>query len=426
MKIRKMLAFATAAVICAGAIAGCGGAKDQNAGDGSSKDSGSKGGGSEILLWSSATGPDGERIQKTINAYNETGPEYKVKFVSMQADTFNTKLTTAGRSGKGVPDLALVASEALPTYQTQEMLESWDEMIADTELKKENYVESAWEVGSLDGQQYGIPATMGSWVMFYNKDLMEKYAPGALDDGYVTYEEIEAAGEAAKADGIYSYANTWSMQNYSNLYLQMGGEWLDADGKISINNEASAGVVEELKKLNDLGYMVPNGEDANKMFMNQKLIFLPEGTWMLSNMEAIKDFAWGETFTPQWDAANVVQCSGVDQFAVFKTGEERPDAKKQGMVKFLEWLQGNQLEWVKSGANPSSLAMLENEEYLAMPQSFLLTTEEGRAAININAAEGLTYVFNEYDARAWDMITGKADIVQTFEEIQKIVDEKMK
>ena len=421
-----MLAFATAAVICAGAIAGCGGAKDQNAGDGSSKDSGSKGGGSEILLWSSATGPDGERIQKTINAYNETGPEYKVKFVSMQADTFNTKLTTAGRSGKGVPDLALVASEALPTYQTQEMLESWDEMIADTELKKENYVESAWEVGSLDGQQYGIPATMGSWVMFYNKDLMEKYAPGALDDGYVTYEEIEAAGEAAKADGIYSYANTWSMQNYSNLYLQMGGEWLDADGKISINNEASAGVVEELKKLNDLGYMVPNGEDANKMFMNQKLIFLPEGTWMLSNMEAIKDFAWGETFTPQWDAANVVQCSGVDQFAVFKTGEERPDAKKQGMVKFLEWLQGNQLEWVKSGANPSSLAMLENEEYLAMPQSFLLTTEEGRAAININAAEGLTYVFNEYDARAWDMITGKADIAQTFEEIQKIVDEKMK
>ena len=422
MKIRKMVTFAMAAVMCAGTIAGCGSSKDGASKDGASD----KGGSSEILLWSSATGPDGERIQKTINAYNETSPDYKVKFVSMQADTLNTKLTTAGRSGKGVPDLALVASEALPTYHTQEMLESWDDMIADSELKKENYVESAWEVGNLEGGQYGIPATMGSWVMFYNKDLMEKYAPNALDDGYVTYEEIEAAGEAAKADGIFSYANTWSMQNYSNLYLQMGGEWLDADGKISINNEASVGVVEELKKLNDLGYMVPNGEDANKMFMNGKLIFLPEGTWMLSNMEAIKDFAWGETFTPQWDATKVVQCSGVDQFAVFKSGEERSDEKKQGMVRFLEWLQGNQLEWVKSGANPSSLAMLENEEYLVMPQSFLLTTEEGRAAININAAEGLTYVFNEYDARAWDMITGKADIAQTFEEIQKIVDEKMK
>ena len=98
----------------------------------------------------------------------------------------------------------------------------------------------------------------------------------------------------------------------------------------------------------------------------------------------------------------------------------------QGMVSFLEWLQSNQLEWVKSGANPSALAMLENEEYLAMPQSFLLTTEEGRSAININATEGLSYVFNEYDTRAWDMITGKADIAATFEEIQKIVNEKMK
>ena len=153
MKIKKMLIIAMAAVMCAGTIAGCGGTKDGKANDGGSS---SKADSSEILLWSSATGPDGERIQKTINAYNETSPAYKVKFVSMQADTFNTKLSTAGRSGKGVPDLALVASEALPTYNTQEMLETWDDAIAGTELKKENYVESAWEVGNLDGKQYGI------------------------------------------------------------------------------------------------------------------------------------------------------------------------------------------------------------------------------------------------------------------------------
>ncbi len=423
MKIRKLITCFTALAVASGMLAACGDSKT-SADNGEAAEGGA--GAQEILLWSSATGPDGERIQKTIDAYNATNPDYKVKFVSMQADTFNTKLSTAGRSGKGVPDLALVASEALPTYQSQEMLVSWDEVIAGTELKRENYVESAWDVGNLNGSQYGIPATMGSWVMYYNEDLMNKYAPGAMDDGYITYAEIEAAGAAAKADGIYSYANTWSMQNYSNLYLQMGGEWLDAEGKININNETSVAVAEELKKLNDLGYMVPNGEDANKMFLNQKLIFLPEGTWMLSNMEKITNFTWKETFTPQWDANAVVQCSGVDQFAIFKSSEERSQEKMQGMVSFLEWLQSNQLEWVKSGANPSALAMLENEEYLAMPQSFLLTTEEGRSAININATEGLSYVFNEYDTRAWDMITGKADIAATFEEIQKIVNEKMK
>lgn len=422
MNLKKAAVCSLAAVMSLSLLAACGSKSDGTESKGSSEGSKSN----EILLWSSATGPDGERIQKTVDAYNETSPDFKVKFVSMQADTFNTKLSTAGRNGKGVPDLALVASEALPAYKSQEMLISWDDMISGTEVKKENYVESAWDVGNLDGVQYGVPATMGSWVMYYNEDLMNKYAPDAMADGYVTFEEIESAGEAAKADGIYSYANTWSMQNYSNIYLQMGGEWLDADGNISVNNDVSTAVIDELKKLNDLGYMVPNGEDANKLFMNQKLIFLPEGTWMLSNMEGIKDFAWKETFVPQWDLNHIVQCSGVDQFAIFNSKEERSEEKLQGMVSFIEWLQGNQLEWVKSGANPSALAMLENEEYLAMPQSFLLTTEEGRNAININAAEGLTYVFGEYDKRAWDMITGVTDSAETFEEIQKIADEKMK
>lgn len=380
----------------------------------------------EILLWSSTTGPDGEKIQKTIDAYNETSPDFKVKLVSMQGDTFTSKLTTAGKSGKGVPDLALVASEALPTYKNQDMLETWDESIKGTELSKDKYVEAAWNVGTLDGSQYGIPATMGSWVMYYNKDLVDKYAPGAVDDGIVTYAEIEEAGKKAKADKVYSYGYTWGMQNYSNLYLQMGGEWRDADGKLNIDNEISYKAVEEFKKLYDEGYMVPDGEDANKLFLNQKLIFLPEGTWMLGQMQGIKDFEWGETFTPQWDADKIVQGSGVDQFAVFKSATERSKEKKEGMIAFLEWLQGNQLEWVKSGANPTSLSMLENKEYLEMPQSFLLKTDKGQEAIRINSENGLSYIFGEYDKRSWDMITGKAEIEATMKEIQKVVDEKTK
>ena len=136
--------------------------------------------------------------QKTIDEYNATDPDFKVKLVSMQGDTFTSKLTTAVKSGKGVPDLALVASEALPTYKNQEMLDSWDDMIKGTELDRSNYVEAAWDTGTLEDSQYGIPATMGSWVMYYNKDLVDKYIPGALDDGIVTYEEINQAGEKQK------------------------------------------------------------------------------------------------------------------------------------------------------------------------------------------------------------------------------------
>lgn len=412
MKAKKVLSMALTVAMATGVFAGMGvqAMADETG---------------EILLWSSATGPDGEAIKQTIDNYNATNPAFTVKFVSMEASTFNAKLTTAGKSGKGVPDLALIASESLPTYHTQGMLLAWDDAIAGTEVNADNYISGAWNAGTVDGSQWGVPATMGSWTMYVNTDLAEKYVPGCLDDGFITYAEMEEAGEAAKADGIFTCATTWSMQNYMNIYQQMGGTWLDADGKISVNNEQSIASIEEYKKFKDNGWLVPQGEDAGKLFLNGKLIFLPEGTWMLSTMQTITDFAWVETFTPQWDLENIVQCAGADQFAMFKAKEERSAEKLAGMVEFLTWLQGNQLEWCASGAIPSGIAMSENEEFLAMPQSFLITSETGRDKVRINTTEGTSYVFDEVDPRMWDMLNGSADIAATFEEIQKIVNEKM-
>lgn len=437
MKAKKVLSLVLAASMMVGMLIGCGsnGSSGSNTSSDSNASNDSQGSDDsadaeqvsdgEILLWSSATGPDGEAIKATIDKYNATNPAFTVKFVTMEAATFNTKLTTAGKSGKGVPDLALVASESLPTYYSQGMIEPWDDAIAGTEVKGENYISGAWDAGTIDGSQWGVPATMGSWIMYVNKDLAEKYVPGCLDDGFITYEEIEKAGDAAKADGNYAAATTWNMQNYMNIYQQMGGTWLDGDGKISVNNEYSLNALNEYKMLNEKGWLVPQGEDAGKLFLNGKVVFLPEGTWMLSTMQEITEFEWVETFTPQWDLNNIVQCAGADQFTMFKSAEERSSAKLAGMVEFLTWLQGNQLDWCKSGAIPSGIAMSQNEEFLALPQSFLITSETGRDKVRINTVEGTDHVFSEVDGRMWDMISGSADIAATFDEIQKIVNEKM-
>lgn len=377
----------------------------------------------EILLWSSTTGPDGDLIKKNIDQYNATNPVYKVKIVSMKGDVLSNKLANVTRSGKGVPDIALIASESVSTYHSQKMLESWDEYLENTEIKADNYVNEAWEVGKVEDVQLGLPATMGSWVMYYNKDLVDKYVPGAADDNIITYEEIEKAGAAAKADGIYSYACTWPMQNFNNLYLQMGGSF-SKDGEPDIDNEIAAETFSEFKKLYDLGYMGKRGEDMNKLFNNGKVIFLPEGTWMTSEMSKITDFAWAQTFTPQWDAANIIQGSGADQFVMFKS-EERSEDKIKDIVKFIEWLQSNQLEWIRSGANPTALEMLENEEYMQMPQSFLLKTDEARNSINIITDPGSSYIFAEVDDAFWDVVSGKVDIKEQLKKIQQTVNDKI-
>ncbi len=377
----------------------------------------------EILLWTSMTGPDGDLVQKNIDQYNATNPEYKVKMVRIEGNAFNNKLATVARSRQGVPDVALIASENVATYNSQGVLDSWDPYLKGTGISADKYVKAAWDVGTVKDKQYGIPATLGSWVMYYNKNLVDKYVPGAADDGVITYEEIEKAGAAAKKDGILAMGFSWGMQNFSNLYLQMGGKFSE-NGKPTIDNGTSVAAVEEFKKLLDQGYMNKKGEDTTKLFKTGKIIFLPEGTWMLSTMQEIKDFTWGETFTPQWDANKIIQGSGADQFALFKS-KDRNDAKVKATVKFIDWLRNNQTEWIKSGANPTALDMLNNTEYTKMPQSFLLKTDKGQKAITIVTDPGYSYIFSEIDTSLWDMIQGKVAIKDQLKKIQQTVNDKM-
>ncbi|MFJ5714152.1 extracellular solute-binding protein [Neobacillus sp. NPDC093127] len=415
MKKKKLSLLLTASLALSIGLMGC--SKDDNK---AATDKNEK---KEIVLWTSMTGPDGELVQKNIDQYNATKPDYSVKMVKMEGNAFNNKLATVARSGKGVPDVALIASENVSVYQSQGVLDSWDQYIKGTDIKGDNYVKAAWDVGSVEGSQYGLPATMGSWVMYYNKDLVDKYVPGAADDGIITYEEIEKAGAAAAKDGIYAYGFSWPMQNFSNLYMQMGGKF-SKDGKPTIDNETAVAALQEFKKLRDNNWMNKKGEDTTKLFKTGKIIFMPEGTWMLNTMNEIKDFTWGETFTPQWDAAKIVQGSGADQFALLKS-KERSEVKTKEAVKFIDWLRGNQSEWIKSGANPTALAMLENEDYTKMPQSFLLKTEQGQKAVTIITDPGYSYIFGEVDTNAWDMIQGKLDIKEQLKKIQQTVNDKM-
>ncbi|AUT05195.1 hypothetical protein SPSF3K_00454 [Streptococcus parauberis] len=378
-----------------------------------------------ITIWAAFSGPDLKNYQDTISKYNETKPEYKVKIIPMKADTLKQKLTTAGKSGTGLPDVAELASEQLPYYKDLGLLESWDSMIKDSEVKAENYVPATWEIGTLNGKQYGIPDKMDTWVMYYNKDLVKKYAPKALDDNVVTYDEVKEAGAAAKGDGIYATSNDWASQNFMNIYLQKGGKWRDGD-KFNVNNKIAKDAWEEWKNLYSKGYVVPNGQDAVKAFMNGKVIFNPEGTWMLSQYQGIKDFEWGETLTLQADANNLVNCSGAGQFAIFKTKDERAKDKEKGMVGFFTWLQSNQEKIVQSGANPTSLAMLKKEEYTKLPQAFLVKDEKAQKAIQINTDPGMSPFMTAFDPKGMDMLTGKASIADTFNEIQQTVESQIK
>ena len=136
----------------------------------------------EIVFWNPFTGADSSNVKAMIDEYNKTDPEYKIKNVSLKETDMYTKIPTVVNSGKNIPDLNIVHAERIKQYKDNDMLENYDEILADfPEVKAENYVTEAWNLGELDGVRYSLPLDIHNWGTYYNKELLEKYAPNALD-----------------------------------------------------------------------------------------------------------------------------------------------------------------------------------------------------------------------------------------------------
>ncbi|GGB32908.1 extracellular solute-binding protein [Virgibacillus dakarensis] len=393
----------------------------------SSNSSGSSSGSSkEIVFWNPFTGPDGKNMKKMVDEYNKTDPEYKIKNISLKEGDMYTKIQTVVNSGENIPDLMIVHAERIKQYVDNEMLTSYDDYLSDyPEIKEENYMPEAWKIGDLDGSRYSVPLDIHSFVMYYNKDLVEKYAPGALDDNIITFDEIEAAGEKSQQDKITSLGVTWVKPNFLSLYAQNGGKLTENGIDPTIDNDQAKASFQKWIDLYESGVTNKDGEDPAQLFLQEKLIFYPEGIWMNNNLKDAK-FEYGLTNAPQLtdDKSKMVNWSSSHQFVMFNS-KDRSDEKSKGVVAFIDWIRDNSLEWAKAGQNPASLKILDDPEYQKMAQSFLLKDPEVQASLKIFDYKYNGYVSEELDAKGLDIIFGKIPVDKGLADIQKTLEDKI-
>lgn len=303
-----------------GLLVGCGDSSNDTAK--SSKD--------EIVFWNPFTGADNANLKKMIDEYNKTNPEFKVKNVSLKEGDMYTKIPTIVNSGKNIPDVNIIHGERIKQYRDNGMLESLNDILGDySNISESNYVAEAWKIGELDGERYGIPLDIHNWGMYYNKNLVEKYIPGALDDEIVTFDEIEQAGEAAKKDKVKAVGITWMKPNFLSLMKQNGGELTENGIDPTLDTAATEQAIQKWADLYKSGITSKDGEDPYQLFLSEKLIFFPEGIWMKNNVKEVK-FDWGLTNAPQLsdDLSKTVNWASSHQFVLFEN-EARTEEKKE-------------------------------------------------------------------------------------------------
>ena len=409
MKLKKSIALLlTTIFVGGGVLSGCGSNKN------------------EITFWNPFTGGDNENLVAMIEEYNATDPEFKIKNVSMKEGDMYTKISTVVNSGKDIPDLMIVHGERIKQYNDNGMLESFDELLTNyPNISAGNYVEAAWNIGELDGTRYAVPLDIHTWGTYYNVELLAKYAPNALDDEIITFDEIREIAQQASADGIATTAVTWFKPNFMSALSQYGGQLSENGIDPTLDSQASIDAATLLSDLFADGLTPKDGEDATQMFLTGQLVLWPEGIW---GQNIIKDaeFEWGLTNAPQLsdDLSETVNWSSSHQFVMFNS-EQRTDEKEAGIADFLEWLRTNSIEWARAGQNPASLDIINNEEYKTMPQSIFMSSEEQQATLEIFDYKYNGYVSEYLDGNGPDLYTQKMSVDDFVSGMQKEVSDKI-
>lgn len=330
----------------------------------------------EIDYWSVFTGGDGATMQGMVDAFNASQDEVHVNHTPMTADDLYQKIPMTVQTGSGVPDVAVVHIERIPNFVTNEMLYAYDmDLINDAAgIVAENYNQAAWAASDIDGEHYGIPLDVHSYVTYINKDLFDKYDLNEfVADGYITFDEIRQLGDKARAAGYEGeiFNLGWMRAQMLGYYAQEGDGLLSQDGiHPSINNDSMKKAMETMKSLSKDGYTTVKNTDYSSKFYGGELLVWTEGIWMKAavvdagiNFEMFPGVCYAPETCKSWTSSH-----NFVQFA----DEERTEEEDRAVAKFVNWMGENSLTWAKdAGQCPSHLSINNVAEFKDMPQSFL-------------------------------------------------------
>lgn len=197
---------------------------------------------------------------------------------------YNTTIYTGLLNNDG-PDVAYVTD----TYDLVHngLLLPLDDYL--TQADKDNYI--YWSVSSKDveGKNYTIPMMVGNaCVIFYNVDMFEKAGIDTFATDWDAF--IDMCLEIKEAnEGVYPILMAWGassgtsacMTSFWPFYWQAGGEEVDENGVVSINNEAGLATLEFLYKLYEAGIFddtITATDDPTARFTERQSAMVINGT----------------------------------------------------------------------------------------------------------------------------------------------------
>lgn len=394
---RKLIASLMAAAMAVGMLAGCGGGNTSASGtEAGNTDAGNTDGvdvnedgtvnnpeavkvdENKLAFWSLFSGGDGEYMDKIVSDYNATNPDKQVQSIMLVWADYYTKLQTAVAAGKG-PDIGVSHASKLPELVDQGVVEPLNDYLDELGIDLSTlYAQNSIDSVTFDGKIYAIPLDTHAWILYYNKDILEKAGVELNADGQLDisskddFFEILDKCKAVTGDGecVISLPNSGDdpYRVWWATYFQMGGTPLvnDEGTEVTLDMDKAVEAAEFVKSLYDEGYIAEGIADHQAFFQSGKSAFIFAGTWATGAFEQTEGLNFGAQAFPQLFEND--SCWADSHTMILPVNPKRTEEETKAAVEFLVAAsKDGGATWAGSGQIPANKEVLASEEYNNMP-----------------------------------------------------------
>jgi len=344
-------------------------------------------------------------IKPILKEFEEKNPDLKVDFMHIPQNYFQ-KIHLLFASNTA-PDVIFINNLYLPIYANAGLLMPVQEDYA--ELEKVFYPKALIAL-SWNGELYAIPRDISNLVIYYNKDIFDKYNIAYPNSGWTFDDFLKTAQKLTHKPQIFGVSFDEESLYYLPFVMSEGGGILsDNLSELIIDSKESRKGLDfyaDLRKKYDVAPKKNESASATmaQMFLQERLAMHLSGRWLTPKYREEAKFDWDVAAFPKGDKGSIVPMDA-SGWAVAKSSKHPAEAKK--LVEFLSSKESIE-KFAESGLIVPARIDVANSKYFLdnkKPQNakaFLETIETSKptpVSVNYNEIldklkEKLEYKFN--------------------------------
>ncbi|MGF0002018.1 extracellular solute-binding protein [Bacillus altitudinis] len=374
-----------------------------------------------LLVWEDVKKSDG--IQDAVKEFEKQN-DVKVKVVEKAYADQIEALRLDGAAGTG-PDVITMPHDQIGSAVTEGLLQE----IKPDQKVINSFTDESIQSQTIDGKLYGLPKSVETTVLFYNKDLVKK-APTTLDGWYDLSKKLTK-------DGKYGFVAKWDEIYYAESVLGGSGGYIfkqKNDGSydvndIGLNNE---GAIEGGKYIQTFfseglfpkGIIGEQGINVlNSLFTEKKAAAVISGPWSFGPYkEAGIDYGVTELPTLP-NGKHMSSFLGVKSYNVSSYSKNKELAEK--FVEFITNEKNSKKRFEVTEEIPPVKKLMKDPVITENANADAVSKQTKYATLTPNNPE-MAEVWKPIDSALGLIATGRTDVKKAFDDAVKQIDSQIK